>query len=412
MSIETKTHPLQAALIGRQPIYGEDIRVFAYELLYRSEGCSNQATFLDGDSATANVLLNTFLEIGLEQVVGRKHKAFINITRSFLLQRLCHTLPANRVVLEILEDIEPDPPVLEAIAELSEQGYIIALDDFVYHESLLPLVELADFIKVDIAEIPRKTLPEHIRILREYPAKLIAEKIETHEDFAFCESLGFDYFQGYFFCKPKLVEQRRLPSNSIMLLKFLGKVHDQNIDIEKLADVIKNDVSLSYKVLRYVNSAFYGLSKKVDSIAQAACLVGIDRLRTWATMMVLASLQEKPVELLVTALVRAKMCEQLGIALRADAPERFFMTGLFSVLDGFFDREMQEILESLPLSPDINKALLSRAGTLGQALNCILAYEQGRWNEINCDGLDANLVQDAYVAAVQWSSQTLESLKI
>ena len=411
MSLKIMSHPLQRALIGRQPVYDGDVRVFAYELLYRGEQ-SNQATFLDGDSATANVMLNTFLEIGLGQIVGDGHKAFINITRSILLQRLCQALPADRVVLEVLENIEPDPLILEALTELSEQGYTIALDDFVFHESLRPLVALADLIKVDVLALPNETLKEHVRILRQYPVKLLAEKVESHEDFEFCQSLGFDYFQGYFFCKPKIVEGRRVPANRITILNLLSKLQDQKIEVSKLEEVIKNDVSLSFKILRYVNSAYCGLPKQVDSIGQAACMVGIDRLRMWATLMALGSLEDKPYELLEIAVIRAKMCEHLGIALREDSTERFFMTGLFSVLDGFFDCEMSEILDSLPLSPDISTALLARDGILGQVLNCIIAYEKGDWEEIHCSELEPYSIRDAYLEAIQWSSQMLKSLKM
>ena len=409
MPIEVNTALLQNALIGRQPIYTDDVKVFAYELLYRG-GESNQATFVDGDSATANVMLNTFLEIGLEQIVGHEHRAFINITPSILLQKLCHALPADRVVLEILEDIEPDPPILDAITELAELGYTIALDDFVFHESLRPLVALADYVKVDVQNLSRETLEEHVRLLRQYSVKLLAEKVESHEEFEFCQSLGFDYYQGYFFCKPKIIEGRRVPSNRVSLVMLLSKLQDQNIEVSKLEDVIKNDLALSLKVLRYVNSASCGLPKKVDSIGQAACMVGVDRLRMWATLMALASLEEKPYELLVTAVIRAKMCEFLGVALRQDHTEQYFMTGLFSVLDAFFDCEMAEILDSLPLSQHISTALLHRAGLLGQTLNCITAYEQGHWEELQCGELEPYSIRDAYLEAIQSSSQILGSL--
>ena len=409
MSLEVSSHPLQSALIGRQPIYGDDVKVFAYELLYRGGG-GNQANFVDGDSATANVVLNTFLEIGLEQVVGHNHKAFINITRSILLQKLCHAIPADRVVLEILEDIEPDPPILDAITELADLGYTIALDDFVFHESLRPLVALANYVKVDIQNLSRETLEEHVRLLRHYPVKLLAEKVESHEEFEFCRSLGFDYYQGYFFCKPKIVEGRKVPSNRVSLLMLLSKLQDQTIEVSKLEEVIKSDLSLSFKILKYVNSAYCGLPKKVDSIGQAACMVGVDRLRMWATLMALASFEEKPTELLVMAVIRAKMSEFLGAALGQDRTERFFMTGLFSVLDAFFDCEISEILDSLPLSPEISMALLTRAGLLGQTLNCVTAYETGNWEAIQCGDLERHSIRDAYLEAVQWSSQILGSL--
>jgi len=191
------------AFVGRQPIYGRSIDVFAYELLFRNDEV-NRASFMDGNAATAQVMLNTFVEIGLDHIVDH-HLAFINLTRDFVLGNYCIALPKDRVVLEVLENMGVDQELIDALNRLSGLGYRIALDDFVYHESLKPLVELADIIKVDVLALDRKTVAEHVEILRQYPVKLLAEKVETHEEFEFCRDLGFDYFQGYFFCKPKII---------------------------------------------------------------------------------------------------------------------------------------------------------------------------------------------------------------
>ena len=398
------------AFVGRQPIYGGEVDVFAYELLYRG-GDANQANFLDGDSATANVMLNTMLEIGLEQVVGNR-LAFINMTSNLILGQLCQTLPKNQVVLEVLEDVKPTASIIDALTDLSEQGYTIALDDFIYHESLRPLVDIANIVKVDVMALSHEEIQEHVLWLQEYPVKLLAEKVESHEDFEYCKTLGFDYFQGYFFCKPKIIAGARVPANRIAILMLLAKLQEQDIEISKIEREIKSDLSLSYKLLRYVNSAHCGLPRKVDSIGQAACMVGIDKLRMWVTLMSLASMEEKPFELLVTATVRAHMCEQLGRALQQNEVEKFFTIGLFSVLDGFFDCELSEVLDSLPLTSEVRNALLDRTGLLGEVLQCVIAFEQGRWKDVQCAQIDLSIIQNAYLEAIQWSSNILSSIKV
>lgn len=406
---DTASQSNTTALVGRQPIYGSEVDVFAYELLYRG-GDSNAANFADGDSATANVMLNTMLEIGLEQIVGSQ-LAFINMTSNLILGRLCETLPKEQVVLEVLENVEPTDEIVEALTNLSKQGYTIALDDFIYHESLQPLVAIANIVKVDVMALSHEEIEEHVRWLRQYPVKLLAEKVETHEDFEFCKRLGFEYFQGYFFCKPNVISGTRVPANRIAILMLLAKLQEQDVEIPKLEKEIKTDVSLSYKLLRYVNSAACGLPRTVDSIGQAACLVGLDKLRMWVTLMSLASMEEKPFELLVTATVRGHMCEQLGTVLNCEPIEQCFTVGLFSVLDGFFDCELAEVLESLPLSLDVRNALLDRTGLLGEILECVVAFEQGEWKAVESAQIDLGVVQHAYIEAIQWSSHILSSMK-
>lgn len=398
-----------SALVGRQPIYGQKVDVFGYELLYRG-GDGNQATIVDGDSATANVMLNTMLEIGLENIVGNR-LAFINMTSNLLVNRLCETLPKDRVVLEVLEDIEPTDEIIEALTDLSSQGYTIALDDFIYHPSLQPLVQIADMVKVDVMALSHEEIAEHVLWLRQYPVKLLAEKVETHEDFEFCRSLGFDYFQGYFFCKPKIIAGARVPANRMAILMLLAKLQERDVEISEIARKVKSDVSLSHKLLRYVNSAYCGLPRQVDSIGQAACMVGIDKLRMWVTLMSLVSMEDKPYELLVTATVRAHMCEQLGRAMGQNGSDQFFTIGLFSVLDGFFDCELSDVLDSLPLSQEVRHALLDRSGLLGEVLECVIAFEQGTWKDMQCAQIDPSVIQNAYIQAIEWSTQILSNMK-
>jgi EAL and modified HD-GYP domain-containing signal transduction protein len=397
------------AFVGRQPIYGRSIDVFAYELLFRNDEV-NRASFIDGNAATAQVMLNTFVEIGLDHIVDH-HLAFINLTRDFVLGNYCIALPKDRVVLEVLENMGVDQELIDALNRLSGLGYRIALDDFVYHESLKPLVELADIIKVDVLALDRKTVAEHVEILRQYPVKLLAEKVETHEEFEFCRDLGFDYFQGYFFCKPKIISAKPMPANRMAVLALLTQLQNPTIEISQLERIFQEDLSLGSQVLRYINSAFFKMPKHIDSINQAVSMVGTDRLRLWASLLMLARIEEKPVELFVTAIVRARMCEQLALAQHVQDVDQYFTVGLFSILDGLLDQSMDDIIPTLPLEREIRQALLNRQGSLGMTLDCVLAYERGDWDTVWCHGVEVETVKAAYLEAISWTSYLRPFLK-
>ncbi len=388
--------------VGRQPILGPNLNTIGYEVLYRN--CEvGQAIFTDESVATATVLLNTYLDIGLEHVVG-SHLAFLNIPKQFILERYCEALPKNRVVLEILENIEPIPEVLEALNSLSTQGYTIALDDFVYNNRSKLFLEIADIVKVDVLGKSKEQLQQELAPLQNSPFCLLAEKVETKEMYDLCKTLGFAYFQGYFFFRPDIIHGRGIPSNRVALLELLGKIQDPHIPFEKLVEHIRNDLSLSYKVLRYVNSAHAGLPKRVDSIDHAACMVGMDRIRTWATLIVMASDKTKAHEILVVALVRAKMCERLGHQLGSTTPEKFFTMGLLSVMDALYDLPMPDIMKNLPLSEDILEALINGTGDMGMVLSCMKAYEEGEWMELKYLQLDPAIIRDYYLEAIDWSN--------
>ncbi|MEW6354402.1 MAG: HDOD domain-containing protein [Pseudomonadota bacterium] len=395
--------------VGRQPIYDRALNVYAYELLFRAGG-GNRAVFQDADQATSQVILNTFMEIGLDNIVGEK-MAFINLTRGFVLGNYFLPLPQGRIGLEILEDIDVDADVVAAVRALSEQGYLIALDDFVYHEKLRPLVDLADIVKIDVLALGRDALRAHMDILRKHPVRILAEKVETQEDFEFCKELGCDYFQGYFFCQPKVFKGQRIPTNRLATLRLLSKLQDPDTDLQELETLISQDVSMTYKLLRCINSAFYSLPRKIESLRQALVILGNEWLKTWASLILLSSIDDKPHELLQTALVRAKMCELLGAALSRENKESFFTVGLFSVLDALMDQPMQNVLQSLPLSEDISQALLHYHGALGEVLRCVLMYERGDWDELDCPGLQREKIAQAYLDALAWSTRTDKELR-
>ena len=385
-------------LIGRQAIFDAQLQVVGYELLYRSSQM-NAATFSDGDTVTARVMLDAYLEIGLEKLVG-PHLAFINLTTKFVRDQLCENLPKDQVVLEILEDIPMEDSVLEGMARLSSLGYTLALDDFTYDETLRPMVERSQIVKLDVMALGMEGLAEQVAQLRQFKVKLLAEKVETQEQFEFCKNLEFEYYQGYFFCKPVIVEGARIPPNQIAVLTLLARLQNPEAEMGEIEEIIRKDISLSYKVLRYVNSAFFSLSKKVDSIRQAACLVGLARLKTWATLLVMAGLENKPLELLMVALVRGKMCEELALTLKETNADEFFTVGLFSVLDALLDKPMEEVLAIVDLSQPVRSALIEQSGKMGDVLECVLGYERGDWEAIQGQPLQMDILRQSYFEAL------------
>jgi EAL and modified HD-GYP domain-containing signal transduction protein len=394
--------------VGRQPIYTRQLDVFAYELLFRN-GEGNQARVTNGSQATTQVILNSFVEIGLDTVVGQK-RAFINLTRDFFLQDYSSVFPVERVVLEVLEDIPVDDALIAAVRRLSAQGYTIALDDFIYHERLRPLIEVADIIKVDVLALDREAVREHCAVLRPYNVQLVAEKVETQDDFKYCKELGFDYFQGYFFCKPEIVKGQRVSANRLTTLQLLARLQDPEVDFREIEELMSRDVALSYKLLRLINSAFYSLPRKVDSLRQALALLGTKFITTWVSLIVLSGVDDKPHELMVTAMVRAKMCELLGQALGRSGTATFFTAGLFSALEALLDSPMAEILRPLPLSDELTAALLRYEGLIGTVLRCVLAYERGDWEAVSCPGLENPAIMDAYLQAITWASKVSDTL--
>lgn len=389
--------------VARQPIFDRSLKVYAYELLFRHAD-AQRANVIDGDQATSQVVLNTFTVIGLDELVG-KHFAFINMTRSFLLQERRLPFPVDRVVLEVLENLEPDRELLLALRELSEAGYLISLDDFVFSEALLPLVELADIIKVEISRLTPAQIEEHVKRLRPYQVKLLAEKVETREQYEFCHRLGFDYFQGYFLERPNVVRGTSIPASRLPTLNLLAALHRPDVTLVDLERLISQDVALSYKLLRYLNSPFFSMSRRIESIRQAVTFLGVNELRRWASVLALSTVSDKPAELMVTLMVRAKMCESLARRLRLRAADNYFTVGLFSGLDSVLDAPLETIVATLPLGAETSAALLRHEGEAGRVLECVLAYEHGDWDRIVAMRIDADTVIEAYLEALHWANE-------
>lgn len=396
------------ALVGRQPIFDGLQRTFGYELLFRMPSDELRSSGApDGTSSTAQVVLNTFVEIGLDSVVGDK-LAFVNATRAFICDGLAAQLPPDRVVIEVLEDVPPDEEVLSSLARLRAAGYTLALDDFVYAPSFEPLIDLAQIIKVDLSRLPPGDLERYPKLLARPGIRLLAERVETHAEFEHCKSLGFELFQGFFLAKPSIVQGSRRTSNQVTALRLLALLDDPNASLDEIETALSMDPTLSYRLLRVINSAAFSLRNRVDSLRQALIMLGLRRVQGWVTLMVLAGLSKKPPALLETALTRARMCEQVGSRLQPNRGPSFFTVGLFSTLDAMLDTPLDQLVGELPLSPEVVGALLRREGVMGAVLTSVLAYERCEWDHVALRGIDADALRQAYLDTLQWVRQALE----
>jgi c-di-GMP phosphodiesterase len=388
--------------VARQPIFNHDLEVVGYELLFRSREAQ---AIPSPEGATASVVLNAFTEIGIERIVGDR-TAWINVSREFILSGLAQTLPVGRVRLELLEDQLLDDRLIEALNDLSTGGYRIALDDFEYSEAAEPLIELVDVVKLDVRALGRDGMSEHAARLKPHGVRLLAEKVETREDYAFCVELGCELFQGYFFCRPELLRDREIVASRLSLLEVIAALQDPGVDFSQLERLISRDVSLSLRLLRYINSAFFGLRMEVSSIGQALALLGVQNLRRWATLSVFASIDDKPPELTVTALIRGRFCELAGEHLNTVQGELFTL-GMFSVIDALMDSAIEEVLASIPFPGDMRQALIAHVGDKGVLLDCLQALEAGDFDR--AEGLVPGAAP-IYLDALVWANEAANPL--
>ncbi len=396
---------MQTFYLARQPIYDSGLRVAGYELLFRN-GQVEGAHFLNGDQATSEVITSSVVDIGLNNLVGT-HPAFINATQSFLNGDLPLPELKGQIVLEVLEDIEVTEGLVARLGELSRAGYRVALDDFVLEPRAEPLLEVADYVKLDVCALTREALIDHVERIRPHRARLIAEKVETHEMMALCQELGFDMYQGFFFCKPRLISGKRPEANRLAVLQLITRLQDPEAGMDELERLVTCDPALSYRLLKYINSAYCGVPVEVTSIRQALVLVGTNLVRSWATLLLLSRLSDgKPSELIVTALVRARMAELLGESDTSRENNQYFTVGLLSVLDALLDLDMEDVVKELPFDAEVCAALAGRTGPLGTTLSRVIDYEQDLGARDDADPA----VAEAYLKALAWADETQQAL--
>ncbi len=395
--------------IGSQPIYKDDLSIFAYQLLFRSDD-HNAASFIDGDKATSEVILNSLTDIGLDKLVGN-HKACINFTRNFILGD--YPIPGlkRHIIVEIQHDVVLDQAIIDALHMLSDKGYTLTLPEAVFMGHFNVPSEHLFIVKFDITKGLDDQLNSRLELLRRDNVRLLAEKIETHEEFDKCTQMGFDYYQGFFFCQPNIVKGRGIQANKVQLIRLLQKLQDENTGSQEIDQLISTDVSLSFRLLRYANSSMFGLNTRIESIQHAVTLLGWDTIRMIATLLVLSSIDDKPPELFHVGLVRAKMCEYLSTYDKKIDKNMAFTAGLLSIIDALLDAPMDEVLAQLPLSQKLTQALLSQEGELGLILHDSIAYIHNRPEEATRSGLGGVVLREGYIKALIWSNAMLPAIQ-
>lgn len=398
--------------VARQPIFLADRKLAAYELLFRASAANVFPAGVDPDKASIDIIAHAIGVFGLDTLVGPHLNAYINVTRRVMMEALYACLPQGRFVLELLENLSPDAELLAACSAAKHAGYGLALDDFADQPELAGFLEHVDVIKVDF----RLAKPEiRERIAQRFAGtamRLLAEKVETEAELREASALGYTHFQGFFFCKPEMVRRQDVPVSKLVYLQFLSELNRPSLDFTRMERVIKQDVALSLKLLRYLKSAAFGWRADITSIKHALGLLGERPFRRWASVLAMAVLaSDRPAELLALSLARARFCEtlasEIGLSNRA---LDLFLVGLFSLMDAVVQRPLPELLSEVSLSGDLIDALTpgGKTNRMRQALELVVAYERAQWSDVDkaCLQLGAapERLGQLYNDAVAWAS--------
>jgi len=391
---------------ARQPILTADQQVYGYELLFR-DSLENSFTSNDPDAASRNVLDSSIL-MGLD-VLCDGRRAFINCTRDLLLRGYITLLPPNQTAVEILETVPPDELVIATCKRLKDSGYMIALDDFATDDPREPLADLADVIKIDMRVTP---LEACVGIVKKYASprrRLLAEKTETQEEFQAARKAGFSYFQGYFFRKPEIVQAREIPANRINYLRLLQAISQPDTNPRKIEEILKGEASLCYRLLRYLNSPIFGFRQEVRSVRHALTILGDREMRRWIRLVTtLTAGQNKPTDLILTTLTRARFCELISTKVAHGSSDLFLM-GLLSVMDAILEMPMGLVLDGIAVEPDTRAVLLGEHSRLTPIYDLMLAQEAGEWGaaeKLSAElHLPGSFAVDAHWTAMQWASE-------
>ena len=396
--------------VARQPIFDKHQHVYGYELLYRS-GTVNAYEGTDGNQASLSVIRNAFLMLGPQNLTGRK-KAFINFTKDLLVSGIALSLPHDQTVVEILEDVQPDDPTLNACNELKKAGFTIALDDYTLsNHTQEEFLKLADIIKVDF-KLTREE--DRGKIVARFSGELkqfLAEKVESRQEFNAAVKKGYALFQGYFFSKPVIVSGKDIPTIKLNYVQMVNEVNHPELDFYALERVIKQDTSLCYTLLNYINSAYFGLRERITSIRHALVLLGEGEVRKWASLVLFTFIgDDNPPEVIVTSLIRARLSELIApLAGLAGSASELFLMGMFSMLDVLVGRPLGDVLNAMRLSDDVKHALLGRGGKYKNVFDLVVNYQSGKWEQFLIGAkklsVDETRVPALYLQAVEWADQ-------
>lgn len=393
--------------LARQPIVDSRLAVMGYELLYRKCVTSVEADVIDEVSATAQVISASLLEFGIENIVG-SNKAFINFPRTYLLSSNDMPINKDNIVIEVLEDAGFDAVLLSSLRRLAKAGCSIALDDFVFESKLTPFVELADYIKLDVLALGHDKLHQQVTALRGFDVKIIAEKVETWEDYQFCRLLGVEYFQGYFFEKPEVITNKTSKVNSITLLQLMSSLlNTTSFSVDELERIVSQDAGLVHKLLRYLNSPSTGLVASVDSVRLAIMLIGVDHLKYLTNILLMSEMVGDKHVLLEQIMVRAKHAELFAKSRGYNNQDKYFLAGMLSMMDVCTGVKLDEVLGELPLPNEFINAIVHRSGRVGNTLDLVEHYANKHTIKNQQDFEDLRVT---YLASIQWVDEFLVAI--
>ncbi|WP_417706706.1 EAL and HDOD domain-containing protein [Rheinheimera aquimaris] len=399
---------------ARQPILDRNKELYAYELLFR-DGLENAFPDVDGDEATSRMVEGSQFSFGLDDFLGDK-PGFINFTLDTLQKKYPSMLPKEQVVIEILETVQPGKRLLAECQQLKEQGYVLALDDYIHQGVWRHFYPFIDIIKIDFRSTAADTINEIKLALTDFPhIKLLAEKVETNEEFQLALDMGFSYFQGYFFSKPEMMQSKALAPAQMTLAELLYETSKADMDLNKITQVFQRDVHLSYKLLRYSNSAIFKRRTEIETIKQALVVLGQAELKKFLSLLFTSQISsDKPAELMRMSMTRARFAEGLAELHGKVDTAKAFLTGLMSLMDAILDEPIDSVMNKLPLAKEIKEALIEKKGLLADYIQLIQYYEKAQWKEanqaINTLQLPNDKVPDSYHTAVQWANEQMKAL--
>lgn len=399
------------SFIARQPILNINKKVVAYELLFRN-GEKNCFPDIDSDQATSNLLSNNHLALGVENIT-HDLPAYINFHTKALIANFPSFLDPKKVVIEILEDVKPTDELFTTCKLLSEKGYTLALDDHDFDPKWQRFLPYIKIIKIDVYDYSFIEISKFVSSIDTTKVVLLAEKVETAEQFEQFKSLGFTLFQGYFFAKPEMLKQRKITTAKQNILELIGYASDEKLNFEEMCNIFSSDPGLSYKLLRFINNPFYGRSQEITSLKHALIYLGDIELKKFIALLALTDLNDsKPTEIIRLSLVRAKFCEHVSLLRKHHAnPPKAFLTGILSLIDGLLDNSIETIVEILPIHQEIKQALVSHDNHLSDFLDLAKAIEIGNWKKNDLLIKRLSLTHDdclkAYETATLWADGML-----
>lgn len=393
--------------IARQPIFNRNLEVYGYELLYR-QSSENVFTGIDDDQATAELICNSFLVFGIDDLTDGS-KAFINFSKQLIKTNVPLLLPKENVVIEILEREETTSETIDDCNRMRSLGYVLALDDFIFEKKFLSLIDVVDIVKV---EFPSVEYDIQRSLIKKYKKKVkfLAEKIETREEFQIALDMGYDLFQGYFFRKPFVIKTKEISTLSMNYFSIMEELKTLEPSYKKIAGIIEKDLGLTYKLLKLVNSAFYGTKNKITSVQQALSYLGINTIYQWVALMMLKDIRNvENAELIKLSFIRGKLMDLLALELKQEISNAdWFFTGMFSFIDILLNRDMEIILKKMPFTDNVKFALLGVENKQRKLLDCIINYEEGVWNTVDnqlpINRIGSKRYMKLYLDALKWAN--------